>query len=59
MMAKLIVLQNGTPFFEYPIHVNEPGDLAEGAKKAFTEFSRLNQNVSLFDSAISIKFDKA
>jgi hypothetical protein len=57
MTAKLIVLKDGKPFFEYSFPINGADDLAKGAHEGLLAFRKQHPNVSLVDASISLKFE--
>jgi hypothetical protein len=58
MMARAIFLQNGTSIAEFPIEIDGPGDLGDGAKKAFAEFRSQFPKLSLLDHGMVVRFAK-
>ena len=59
MSAKLLVLRNGKPLFEYFLRADdEDTSLPAQANIALAAFRRLNPTVSLFDPEISVRFEK-
>ena len=58
MMARAIFLQNGTSIAEFPIKIDGPGDLGDGAKKAFAEFRSQFPKLSLLDHGMVVRFAK-
>ena len=59
MKAKAIFMMQGKVVVEYPIQINGPGDLGDGAREAFEAFRKQFPDVSFFDNDVSVKFDKA
>jgi hypothetical protein len=58
MNAKLTILKDGKPIFEYPVVINDPSDFEQHAHDCLAHFVQRHPNVSFLDDNISLKFDK-